>query len=154
MESIKIPGRLESKAVEGIVAYTSAIYDEIQNVNQAVINSHLNNRIQALDQKIDIVSGMSVIANPESTLIANPDVVYIWTNTTNNLSINLKAPSITSKVAVYSFFVHTGNNPNITITSNEGSVILPTDYSIAAATWCEIQVMYANGYFFVRHINY
>lgn len=158
METIKIPGRLESAAIGGIVANTTAIYDTTIGATQNIINHRINSRIDDISTRIDSVSGMNVVdvGLPPSTLTATPDNVYFWGSNAVDVTITLTAPEDTSKVAVYSFFVKTGATaPNITFNKEQSySLVTPGDWAIQPDTWCEIEVMFVGSAYFVRAINY
>lgn len=158
METIKIPGRLESAAIGGIVANTTAIYDTTIGATQNIINHRMNSRIDDISTRIDSVSGMNVIdvSLPPSTLTAIPDNVYLWADNAVDVTITLTTPEDTSKVAVYSFFVKTGSvAPEITFScGQEYSVVTPNDWEVQTNNWCEIEVMLVGSVFFARIMNY
>lgn len=157
-QSILIPGPLESAALDGIVAKAGSIYDQSLDKTQAVINHEHAQAIQELAQQVAAAAAMPVVERSTSStdVTAQHDVVYIWSGAMNAMTIRLRPAADSTRVAVYSFFVPTGGNPDISIVSESAgyTVVLPSDYAQLPNTWCEIEAMQVGNRFFVRIINY
>lgn len=169
----KIPARLESAAKrvqrgDDAVAYVKDIYDPINEVYQNEINANVANSLTTLDNRISALGGVdvTVIENaPSSAITMNPDNVFVFRSNISVMIVNLKAPTAPGKAAMYSLIVPCGTTAGsvqLNVESGSGHTILAPGISAGSSvqltlddsTINEIQIMFADGTYYTRTINY
>lgn len=84
----------------------------------------------------------------------SPEIVHIFTGTTDTLAITLTATT-DALSHLYTLILTTGTTPAVTIqVSDSTAIIYPDDYAIEAGTTYEISVLYANGKYYLRYVTY